>query len=239
MALEFNQIDSRMLTSAADTSAKKLSVNAAEAAEIAAEELELTEDEELDGAAKENAASVKEPQDVYVKSTETEKNTSIKDAVKMTASQRAALVESLKAQQAEQEKEFLNMIRKSLGDQANTFLKANATLSMDNDGMWRFLADGNFTVDLETKTKAQEAISEDGEYGIKKTSERLFQFASALAGDDVEKMKKMQAAIQEGYAQATASWGKELPSICKDTIDATEKLFEEYYKKHESAATAE
>jgi hypothetical protein len=127
------------------------------------------------------------------------------------------------------------MIRNALGDQAKNFLKANATLSMDNDGMWHFLAEGNFTVDLETKTKAEKAISEDGEYGIKKTSERLFQFAEALAGDDEEKMRKMQSAMQEGYAQATASWGKELPEICKNTIDATEKLFEDYYKKKSGA----
>nr|WP_051527282.1 hypothetical protein [[Eubacterium] cellulosolvens] len=237
MALELNQIDNRLRTSVPD-SVTKVNTGYTEAAAGTAVN---SEEDDQASVAKENAASVT-GQDVYVRSKESleaENKASETEQTKMSAEQRTALVESLKAQQAEQEKEFLNMIRKSLGEQANTFLKANATLSMDNDGMWHFLAEGNFTVDLETKTKAQEAISEDGEYGVKKTSERLFQFAQAWAGDDVEKMKKMQAAIQEGYEQATASWGKALPSICKDTIDATEKLFDDYYKKHSASSAAE
>ena len=33
-------------------------------------------------------------------------------------------------------------------------------------------------------------------------------------------MKKMQEAMQKGFKQATGAWGKELPDICKQTIDA-------------------
>ena len=57
----------------------------------------------------------------------------------------------------------------------------------------------------------------------------MFDFASALAGDDADKMKKMQDAITKGYEQATKAWGKELPDICKETLEATNKLFDEYY----------
>ena len=53
---------------------------------------------------------------------------------------------------------------------------------------------GNFTVDAATKAQAQKDIGEDGYWGVKQTSQRLFDFASALAGDDVDKMKEMQAA---------------------------------------------
>lgn len=77
--------------------------------------------------------------------------------------------------------------------------------------------------------KAKEDISEDGFWGVKQTSQRLFNFACALAGDDVEKMKMMQAAIEKGYMQATKSWGQELPGICKDTMAAVNKLFDGYY----------
>jgi hypothetical protein len=89
-------------------------------------------------------------------------------------------------------------------------------------------------VDAATKAQAQEDISEDGYWGVKQTSQRLFDFASALAGDDVEKMKKMQAAMEKGYKLATKSWGKDLPSISSDTINAANKLFEDYYKSKES-----
>jgi hypothetical protein len=50
-----------------------------------------------------------------------------------------------------------------------------------------------------------------------------------LAGDDVDKMKEMQAAIEKGYKLATKSWGSDLPDISKNTLDATNKLFENYY----------
>ena len=77
--------------------------------------------------------------------------------------------------------------------------------------------------------QAREDISEDGYWGVKQTSQRLFDFAAALAGDDVDKMKEMQAAMEKGFQKATKAWGKELPGICRDTIDAANKLFEEYY----------
>ena len=49
----------------------------------------------------------------------------------------------------------------------------------------------------------------------------------------VEKMKEMQKAVEEGYKLAEKAWGGELPEISKNTLDATNKLFEEYYKSKE------
>ena len=82
----------------------------------------------------------------------------------------------------------------------------------------------------QTKAQAQADISEDGYYGVKQTSERMFDFAMALAGDDVDKMKEMQAAVKKGYEQAEKTWGGKLPSICSETLDAVNKLFDDYYK---------
>ena len=101
------------------------------------------------------------------------------------------------------------------------------------DDFWRQLAGGNFKVDAATKAQAQKDISEDGYYGVKQTSQRLFDFASALAGDDVDKMKEMQKAMEKGFKQATKTWGRELPAICKETMNAANKLFEDYYSSKE------
>jgi hypothetical protein len=90
-------------------------------------------------------------------------------------------------------------------------------------------ANGEVTVSEAAKKQAQEDISEDGYWGVKQTSQRLFDFASALAGDDEEKMKKMQSAMEKGFKEATKAWGRDLPQISKDTLDAANKLFEEYY----------
>ena len=115
------------------------------------------------------------------------------------------------------------MVRSVLGQQSKYALDSD-------ESMWKFLADGNYTVDAQTKAEAEAAIAEDGYYGVKKTSERLFEFAQALAGDDVDKMKEMQKAIEKGYEMATGTWGKELPEICKNTLNAVNEKFDAYYQ---------
>ena len=140
---------------------------------------------------------------------------------KMSPEERSALVDKLKADQAERESKFTSLVTEMMNKQAGAFGKAN--------NIWEFLASGEFEVDPATRAQAQEDISEDGYWGVKQTSQRLFDFAAALAGDDVEKMKKMQDAMMKGFDQATATWGRELPEISQQTIDAANKLFEDYY----------
>lgn len=153
---------------------------------------------------------------------------------KMSSEERASLVQKLKADQANRQSQLQSMVQKMFSQQATTFANAN--------DMWQFLAKGNYTVDAQTKLQAQQDISEDGYYGVKQTSERLFDFASALAGDDVDKMKEMQAAMEKGFKLATKAWGRDLPDISKQTLEAANKKFEEYYaskKKTEDAAVVE
>jgi len=144
---------------------------------------------------------------------------------KMSDSERAALVKSLKADLDNQMVRFTNMMTQMFQKQGITGMTAQG------DDMWRKIASGNFTVDAQTKADAQEAISEDGYWGVKQTSQRIFDFAYALAGDDPEKMRKMQAAVEKGFEQATKSWGRELPSIAQETHSAIGDLFDSYYAK--------
>lgn len=164
---------------------------------------------------------------VYEKSSEDTKKATYSVA-KMSKADRAALVQQLKADADSRAQNLTNMVSKMLGQQTNSYGKAN--------NIWQFIASGNYTVDAQTKAQAQKDISEDGYYGVKQTSQRLFDFASALAGDDVEKMKKMQAAVEKGYKLAEKAWGGTLPGISQDTLAATNKLFEDYYKSKGSAA---
>lgn len=144
---------------------------------------------------------------------------------KMSDSERASLVQSLKADLDNQMARFTNMMTQMFQKQGITGMSANG------DDMWRRIASGNFTVDAQTKAEAQQAISEDGYWGVKQTSQRIFDFAYALAGDDPEKMKEMQAAVEKGFEQATKSWGKALPSISQETHSAIGDLFDSYYEK--------
>lgn len=148
------------------------------------------------------------------------------DITKMSDSDRSALVKSLKDDLNNQMSRFTSMM-------TQTFQKQGITAaSLQGDNFWKFMASGNYTVDAKTKAEAEEAISEDGFWGVKQTSQRIFDFAAALAGDDVETMKKMQTAVEKGFEQAGAAWGGELPSICGDTHTAVGKLFDEYYASH-------
>ncbi len=144
---------------------------------------------------------------------------------KMSETDRAALVKQLKAEQTNREQQLTNLVHKMLYGQAKTYGQAT--------DMWKFLASGDYTVDAATKEQAQNDISEDGYWGVKQTSQRLFDFASALAGDDVDKMKEMQKAMEKGFKLATGAWGRELPGICQNTFDAANKLFDEYYASKE------
>ena len=148
---------------------------------------------------------------------------------KMSADDRAALVKQLKADQESRQQQLTSLVQQMMTKQATTYTNAN--------DMWKFLAKGDFTVDAQTKLQAQKDIAEDGYYGVQQTADRLFDFASALAGDDVDKMKKMQTAMQKGFDQATKAWGQKLPDISQKTMDAANKKFEEYYKSKNSAST--
>lgn len=147
---------------------------------------------------------------------------------KMSSQDRAALVQQMKDDQARRQSQLLDIVRKTVSGQANRYGQANG-FGQGDDGLWNILAKGDFTVDAATKEQAQKDIAEDGYYGVKQTAQRLFDFASALAGDDVDQMKKMQAAVEKGFKQAQGAWGGELPGISKDTLEAVNKMFDDYY----------
>lgn len=148
----------------------------------------------------------------------------------MSKEDRSALVQKLKADADARVANLKSLVEKM-------FLKQSQKSCFANDTeMWRFLASGDFTVDAETKAAAQEAISEDGYWGVEQTSQRIFDMAVALSGGEPEQMDKMLAAFQKGFKQATDTWGKELPDISQKTYAAVMEKFENF-KNQNMAAT--
>ena len=170
------------------------------------------------------ASAETEKDAVYEKNTQESSKTPY-SINKMSKEDRAALVKQLKADQENRQNSLTNLVSQMLGKQAGMYGIANG-----DDSIWKIFANGNFTVDAATKAQAQEDISEDGYWGVKQTSQRLFDFASALAGDDEDKMRQMQSAMEKGFKQAASAWGKDLPDISSKTLGAANKLFDEYYK---------
>lgn len=107
------------------------------------------------------------------------------------------------------------------------------------DDMWKFLAGGNFTVDPATKAQAQADIAEDGYWGVEATSDRIVDFAVALAGNDPDKLEEMRAAFEKGFKQATETWGGKLPDISQRTYDAVQKKFDKLTGKTSETSETE
>ena len=183
-----------------------------------------TKDDEKDS----KKESVVNQQGVLYEKTAAEKTSKDDDSkaiYKKSAADRAAIVQQMKAAEEQQRSQLMSIVQKTLQGQVGAYGKATG------DNMWQQLAGGNVKVDAATRAQAQKDISKDGYYGVKQTSQRLFDFAAALAGDDVDKMKEMQKAMEKGFKQATKTWGRELPAICKETLNAANKLFEDYYSQ--------
>ncbi len=145
---------------------------------------------------------------------------------------RTAIIEQLKAEQDKMMNNLMEIVQKTISGQGSTFAIAS------QDDMWKFLASGKFTADADTIAKAKEDISEDGYWGVEKTSDRILEFAKALAGDDPEKADEMLAAFKKGYEQATGTWGKKLPDISSQTYDAVVKKFDTWKNEGKTETTS-
>ncbi len=87
------------------------------------------------------------------------------------------------------------------------------------------------TVDSETQATAQQAISEDGYFGVNKTSERLIDFAKALSGGDKSKIETLRNAFKEGFEAAKEALGGELPEISQQTYEKVMIGFDDWAKE--------
>lgn len=138
-----------------------------------------------------------------------------------------ALVEKLKADAEERTSQLRSLVEKMMTQQGTAIGKAN--------DMWKFLAKGDFTVDAATKAQAQKDIAEDGYWGVEQTSDRILDFAKALSGNDPEKADLLLDAFKKGYAEATKSWGDNLPDISSRTYDAVVEKFNAWKNGTETA----
>lgn len=147
-----------------------------------------------------------------------ENSAAVYDKTKLSEDDRKAIVAQLKADQEKRQSQLTDLVHSMLNTQTNTFGQAN--------NIWQFLAKGDYTVDADTQKKAQEAISEDGYWGVKQTSDRIVSFATALAGSDSKQLEKMRDAFLKGYEKAEKTWGGKLPEISKKTYDAVLEKFD-------------
>ena len=86
-------------------------------------------------------------------------------------------------------------------------------------------------VTVEDSQKAQEAISDGGEYSVDAVSTRIIDMAKALSGGDKSKIGALRDAVKEGFKAAGKEFGTDLPDICNKTYDEIMKRFDEWEKE--------
>lgn len=135
----------------------------------------------------------------------------------------ANLVAKLKADAEARTSQLKSLVEQLMTQQGQTYGKAN--------DIWSILSGGNLKVDPATRLQAQADIAEDGYWGVKQTSQRILDFATALTGGDPAMIEKMRSAFEKGYKLAEKKWGGNLPDICKQTYDAVFAGFDKMAKE--------
>lgn len=87
-----------------------------------------------------------------------------------------------------------------------------------------------------TPEDAAKALEEGGDWSVNAVADRVFGLASAIAGDDPEKLQQMRSAVEEGFKQAGLmfkdAYGQDdMPQITKDTQAEIMKRFDDRYNE--------
>lgn len=86
-----------------------------------------------------------------------------------------------------------------------------------------------------TPEGAQTAIAEGGPYSVNAVADRIMTLATAIAGEDQDKLQKMRDAVEEGFSQAALVFKdattSDLPQICKDTYTEIMSRFDKLQNK--------
>lgn len=156
----------------------------------------------------------------YTKSEETSEKKTIK--------RDTATIEKLLAEAKQRTAQLRSLVEKMLLKQGQKFTSLADTFDM--------IKEGTLEVDDETAKEAQQEIADDGYWGVEQTSERLFSFAKALAGNDPAYADTMLEALQKGFDDATKAWGSELPDLCKRTLEAAKQKITDWKEGKTSGA---
>ena len=134
-------------------------------------------------------------------------------------------IDSLKMSLEEQKLSIRNMVKDLVEKQG---FKFNSSTLRFSDGEIYNEKSENIRVDKATSLKAQSEISDEGFWGVKKTSERIVDFAKRISGGDSSKIEILKDAIRDGFEAAKELMGGKLPEISNQTYEAVMKSLDEW-----------
>lgn len=146
--------------------------------------------------------------------------------------------DQVRALQAQQDQSYQLMIETMTAQNAKLQAwqdKGVGTLRFANGATidtWKFALPPVAT----TPEDAAKAVADGGDWSVDAVASRIFDMATAIAGDDPETLRQMQAAVEKGFHQAgvafkKATGEKEMPAITGKTHDEITRRFDEQYKK--------
>jgi len=117
-----------------------------------------------------------------------------------------------------------NMIQKLISEQAG---KATGNYTFTS---FEF----NMSIEFSTSSTAAtsvESFYDDPVYGVDAMATKLMDMALSLSGGNSEKADLLMDAVYDGFSQAEAIWGDELPGVSQATLKEVENRFE-YWKEN-------
>ena len=118
---------------------------------------------------------------------------------------------------------FKKMVRLMLEKQGS---KTNEILKDLSEGK-----EVTVTVDSEAQIAAQDAVSEEGYWGVSSTAERILDFAKTISGGDKSKIDLLRDAFEEGFSKAKEAFGGQLPEISQLSYDKVKEGFDAWEKE--------
>jgi hypothetical protein len=88
--------------------------------------------------------------------------------------------------------------------------------------------DAELDISTITPEEAQELIADDGYFGVKRTSKRIFNFAVGMAGGDPGRIDAIRQGVEDGFQEALDAFGGWLPDISYDTYDTVMKKIDDW-----------
>ncbi len=142
-------------------------------------------------------------------------------------------VDALKADLETQEQTMLNIMIQALTD-SNSKLQGwldEGIGILNFDGVQIDAARFALPEVATNPEDAAKAIAPGGAWSVDAVSTRVFDLASAIAGNDPEKLSAMRAAVEEGFKQAGITWKDatgqdEMPEISKQTYNEIMSRFD-------------
>lgn len=181
--------------------------------------------------------------DSFVKSTETDLQNSTYKPIKKKLTPEE--IKALKDEQAKSEEELIKKFISDTIKNQNNLLGRSSNDNNENVGITQSSKDLLIKIfgSLEnayppiatTPEAAQAAITEGGPYSVNAVADRIMNMATAIAGDDKDKLQKMRDAVEEGFSQAGSIFKEattnDLPQICKDTYTEIMSRFDKLQNK--------